>query len=266
MSKKKLFGLVGFLATLTLALAACAQMGTPATLAAGEASPVRGGGGVIPTNGQYYTEGLVAVGTGTASAEPEVARVTFGVDLRGDDPAEIVKEAAEKIDRATAAAREVGDVEEEFQTVSYNLWVENIYAPETGAPTGEVIYHASHYVQATLRDLDQVGDLLASVVEAGANTISSVEFSVENPDALIEQAREEALKDAGTRAEAMASGLDIEVGKPILVMETSGGYPGPYPVLVELGRGGAGPEAAAPSISPGSFSVSVSVQVVYEIS
>ena len=110
MSKKKLFGLVGFLATLTLALAACAQMGSSATLAAGEASPVRGGGGVIPTNGQYYTEGLVAVGTGTASAEPEVARVTFGVDLRGDDPAEIVKEAAEKIDRATAAAREIGDV------------------------------------------------------------------------------------------------------------------------------------------------------------
>ena len=60
----------------------------------------------------------------------------------------------------------------------------------------------------------------------------------------------------------MADELGITLGKPILVMETSGDHP----VQLDRGLGGGGAvEAAAPSISPGSFSVSVSVRVVYEI-
>lgn len=250
------------LALLAAALAACGQAGTASTLAGGEASAIRGAG-VVSASGQF-TEGVVVLGTGTASAEPEIAQVTFGVELRGDDPAAIVDQAAEKMDRAIAAARELGIAEEDIQTSGYNLWVENIYDPNTGMPTGEVVYHVSHYTQATLRDLERVGDLLAAVVAAGANSISGVTFTVENPDALVRQARQQALENARSQAEQMAQGLGISLGKPVLVMETSGGY---IPVEMSRAVGGGGMEVAvsAPSISPGSFSVSVSVQVVYEI-
>jgi uncharacterized protein YggE len=247
--------------TLALAVAACGRM---PTLAAGETAPPLGGGGgggtVLPTG--QFVEGLVVVGTGTASAEPEVAQITFGVELRGDDPAALVDEAARKIDQATAAAQELGVAEGGAQTTGYNLWVENVYDPEKGTPTGEVVYHLSHHVQVTLRDLDQVGELLAAAVEAGANSISGVSFSVEDPQALVEQARQKALEDSAARAKQMAEGLGITLGKPTLVMETSSGYRFP----VEGGVGGGGmAEVAAPAISPGTFSVSVSVQIVYEI-
>ena len=265
MNRKKL-GRIGFLAVLALILTACAQMGTPPTLAAEESSLARGGGGVVQPTGQYATEGLVVVGTGTASTEPEVAMVTFGVELRGDDPAAIVNEAANKIDRAIAAAGKLDVADEDVRTTGYNLWVETVYDPERGVPTGEVVYHVSHYVQATLRDLDQVGNLLAAVVEAGANTISGVNFGVEDPDALTRQARQQALENARTQAEEMAQGLDVALGKPTLVVETSGGYPVPVRAAAEMGiGGGGGMEVASPSVSPGTFSVSVSVQVVYEI-
>ena len=246
---------------LTLAAVACGRM---PTLAAGEAAPPLGGGGgggVVSPTGQFV-EGLVVVGTGTASAEPEGAQITFGVELRGEDPATLVDEAARKIDQAIAAARGLGVAEGSVQTTGYNLWVENVYDPEKGTPTGEVVYHLSHHIQVTLRDLDQVGELLAAAVEAGTNSISGVSFSVEDPQALVEQARQKALEDGAARAEQMAEGLEITLGKPILVMETSGAYP--FPVE---GRGGGGgmAEMAAPVISPGTFSVSVSVQIVYEI-
>lgn len=265
MNKRSKLWSIGILAVLVLILTACAQIGTSPTLAAEEMALAQGGGGggVAPT-GQYITAGLVVVGTGTATAEPEEAVVTFGVDLRGDDPAAIVDQAADKINRAMDSARELGVAEEDIQTTGYNLWVENIYDPETGAPTGEVVYHVSHYVQATLGDLSKVGDLLAAVVEAGANTISGVNFSVEDPDTLVDQARQQALEKARAQAEAMASGLDIALGKPILVAETNGEYPVPVRAM-EMGMGGGGAEMATPSISPGTFSVSVSVQVVYEI-
>jgi hypothetical protein len=99
------------------------------------------------------------------------------------------------------------------------------------------------------------------VVAAGANTVSEVTFTVEDPEALVDEARGEALKNAAARADQMAEGLGLVLGSPVLVMETSGG--GPMPL--GIGGGGEVMGAAAPSISPGSLSVSVSVQIVYEI-
>jgi uncharacterized protein YggE len=227
-----------------------------------EAAALQGGGvggGAGSFNGQYV-EGLVAVGSGKASAEPEIAVISLGVDLRGSEPAAMVDEAALKIDAIAAAVEGLGVAGDDVRTTGYNLWVENLYDHERGLPTGEVVYHVSHYVEVTLRDLDKVGELMADVVEAGANTISGVSFTVAEPEALVEQARQAALADAAAKAGRMAEGLDIALGKPVSVMETTGG---PYPVL---GLGGGGGEMmAAPSVSPGTFTVSVGVQIVYEI-
>lgn len=243
-----------------IALAACGRVETAPTLAAGEPKTSLGGGGVVPISNGAITQGLIATGTGTASTEPEIAQITFGVDLRGDDPAAIVNEAAQKLNRAIAVVRELGVAEQDIQTTSYSVWAEPIYDPQTGQPTGKVVYRVSHFVMATLRDLDKTGDLLAAVVGSGANSISGVNFTVENPDALVQQARQKALENARAQAQQMAQVLGVSLGKPILVSEGSG----VYPVVKEAyGVGGGGVEA--PSITPGAFSVSVSVQVVYEI-
>ncbi len=212
-----------------------------------------GGGGIVSSDGSV-AEGVVVVGTGTASAEPEVAQVTFGVELRGDDP-------AQKIDRALAAVGELGVASDDIKTTGYSLWVETIYDPESGTPTGEVVYHVSHYVQVTLHEPAKVGSLLAAVVEAGANTISGVNFTVEDTQALVDEARRKAAEDAQSRAQAIAGALGIELGKPLSVTESSGTGDAMY----RTGIGGGAADVAAPAVAPGSFSVSVSVQVIYEI-
>jgi len=260
---KKLWTIL-ILTALTLTLTACGPMSLQPTLAAGEEARVQGGGGGGPVSlSSQSAEGLVVVGTGTASAEPEVANIVFGLELRGDDPAAIVDEAAQRINRAIAAAKEAGVAEADIRTTGYNLWVETVHDPEKGVPTGEVVYHLSHYVKATLHDLDRVGELLGTVVDAGANTISEVSFAVEDPETLVEQARQQALNKAAARAQQMADALKITLGEPILVTETGGGYP--VPTEWGVGGGGAMVESVAPSISPGTFSVSVSVQIVYGI-
>jgi uncharacterized protein YggE len=249
---------IGMVVLMALVLSSCGQINTPTTLSTGDAARVYGGGDVLPLG--QFTEGLVVVGTGTASADPEIVWVTFGVDLRGDDPAALVDEAATKVDGAIAAAKELGIADADIQTVGYNLWVETVTDPQTVTSTDKVAYHVSHFIQVTLRDLGQVGELLAAVIEAGANTISGVNFTVENPDALAEEARQEALKDARAKAEQIAERLDTVIERPVLVEEIGGGYAAP------AARGtGAAYEVAAPPVSPGVFSVSVSVQVVYKL-
>lgn len=247
---------------LAVALSACGAVGTLPTLASRDAAQLAGGGGSVVVSGQSQ-EGVVVSGTGIASADPEIAQVTFGVELQGQDPDALVSEAAGKMEAAMAAATSFGIVEGKTQTTNYSLWVETVYNPETGRPTGEVIYHLSHQVQVTTDKIGSVGELLSGVVNAGANAVSGVSFSVQDSAALVEQARAAALTDAKARAEHIASQLGISLGNPVLVTESSGNYP----VYAEKGIGGGGTamDVAAPTVTAGSFSVSVSVQIVYAI-
>ncbi len=227
-------------------------------------APVAGGGGggfpytSIPIN-TAYTPGLTVVGTGTVEAEPEIAYITLGVDLKGDSPGSVVNVASTRMDGVLGALKAAGVEEKDIHTVGYNLWVEQRYDPQTDQPTGVVEYHIVHTVRLTVRDLGKVGALLAAAVEAGANTIGEVAYSVADPEKLATEARRKALADAQKKAQEMAAALDINLGKVLSVSESGGWVPVPVKAV-----GDGGYEAAVP-LPAGSFSVSISVVVIYEL-
>jgi uncharacterized protein len=255
------FVLLGVLSVMALLGGCSAPAGRLPAFLSGDAVTVRNASGTLMTSGQPG-EGVVVSGTGMASAEPDLAQLGFGVELQGQNADALVSEAAAKMGAALAAAEAFGVVEDKTQTLNYNLWVETVYNPETGRPTGEIVYHLSHQVQVTTDRIGSVGELLSGVVNAGANAISGVNFVVEDTDALERQAREAALRDAQSRAEQLAGGLAIPLGAPILVVESGTSVPGPYAKAIGLEFSDA---AASPSFNPGSFSVSVNVQIVYAI-
>lgn len=239
--------------------AAQATGGVP--VASGDAA--RLAGQVIPPVYGSYTPGLTVVGTGVVEAQPDIVYLTLGVDLRTDNAASVVADASGRMDRILAALKAAGVAEEDIHTASYNLWVEQRYDPQTGQITGVLDYHIMHSVRATVRDLDKVGTVLTAAVEAGANSVSEVSFSVADPDALASEARSKAIADAQKRAQEMAGSLGITLGKVVSVSE-SGGYV-PTSTYYDA-RGGAAMEyAAAVPLPAGSFSVSISVVLVYEL-
>jgi uncharacterized protein len=246
---------------LAMALSACGPLSASTTLASRDAAPLIGGASMII--GTSAQQGVVVSATGVANADPEIAQVTFGVELRGQDPDALVSEAAQKMTAAMAAATSFGIVEDKTRTLNYSLWVETVHDPNTGRPTGDIVYHLSHQVQVTTESIGSVGELLAGVVNAGANAVGGVNFSVEDPAALVSQARDAALAEARARAQHIAGQMDVSLGKLVLVAEVGGDTP----VFADRGIGGGSAmmEMAAPSVTAGSFSVSVSVQVVYEI-
>jgi len=242
-----------------LLLASCG----PATPAVGAGG---GGGNItyaqsIPPVYSNYTPGLTVVGSGTVEAEPDIVYLTLGVDLKGESPATIVSDASSRMEAVLAALRASGIAEADIRTAGYNLWVEQIYNPQTGQPTGQIVYHVTHYVRAAVRDLKQVGTVLGAAVEAGATTVSEVTFTVEKADELTARARQLALADAQKRAQETAAALNITLGKVLSVSE-SGGW---GPVVREAVGGGGYLAPTAVPMPAGSFSVSVSVVVIYEL-
>ncbi len=209
-----------------------------------------------------YPGSLNVTGTGTAYAEPDVASIEFGVDITEKDPAEAVNQAAEMMDAAFTAASEYGIRESDMKTVSYNLWVEEEYDYNTYEYTGESFYHVSHFAQVDIRDLENVGDVLAALVGAGSNTIRSVTFKVEDTEALMDEARAQAVADASRIAEQLAGELGMEVGNATYINEWIDYYPvgGSTTLCADFAS-----EISAPSISPGAQSVTLKVQITFEM-
>jgi len=224
-------------------------------------------GTVFAQEEEYDYPGSIAVtGIGYASAEPDEARIVFGVELTLKDPADAVSKAADMMEEAMAAARRMGVRGDEMQTVSYNMWVQEEYDAYNYVYTGEMEYYVSHMVRADVRDIDSVGEVLAAVVQGGANTISSVFFTVEDETELREEARRAAVQDAVSRAQVIADELGMELGKATYVSEYDYGYGyyDYYDPYMNYG-GGMSYDVSAPSVTPGSYVVSTSVSVTFEL-
>lgn len=202
--------------------------------------------------------GITVVGQGQAFGQPDQANVHVGVDTFAPTVNEATSQNEATVQNIMAALSEQGIAAEDIQTSNYSLWAEQRY--NEGGP-GEIVgYRVSNQVNVTIRNIDNVGAVLAAVTEAGANSIHGVYFSVANPAALEAEAREQAISNARERAESLANLSGVGLGNVVVISEIIGQSP-PMP----FGRGMDMVEAAAPSISPGQLSYQVQVQVTFAI-
>jgi uncharacterized protein YggE len=204
------------------------------------------------------TERLVNVtGYGRVAAQPDLAIIRVGVQTEADTAAEAMDEnntLMQAVISATVAA-EIDEADIQTQGIRLNP----VYgSSEGGAPANITGYQASNIVEVIVRDLDSLGTLLDSVVEAGGNTIESIRFEVSDMSELLAQAREAAMNDARNKAEQLTSLADAELGEVLTITEFS--QSSPIPVVSDTIAVG----SAAP-IQPGTEYVETTVQVVWRI-
>jgi uncharacterized protein YggE len=205
---------------------------------------------------------ITVVGRGQAFGQPDQAQAQVGVEIF----AETVQQAANENEAIVQAIMKTleakGIAAKDVQTTNYSLWAEQRYGDS--GPEGIVGYRVSNQVNITIRDFSRIGEVLAAVIDAGANNIFGLSFSVSDPAALEEEARAKAMSDAGDRAAKLAELGQVKLGEIKVISEVINQPPAPQP---GFGGGVAEAEAAAPvpSISPGQLSFEVQVQITYSI-
>ena len=75
-------------------------------------------------------------------------------------------------------------------------------------------YTVSQQMTAKVRDLDSTGELIDQLVEAGGDLIriNGINFTIEDPAPLVEEAREKAIEDLLTRSQQMADTAGVKLG------------------------------------------------------
>lgn len=218
------------------------------------------GGGTTPAVSAQQTQtedGTISVtGQGQVTREPDVARAQIGVERTGEDLGEVLTEANESMDAVISALTDMDIPEEDIQTQVFSIQVERDHQAEDRPITG---YTVINRVEVTVEPLEQISEVIEEAVSAGANQVGNIAFVVEDREAAIRQAREQAIENAHETAEHLAELADVSLGSIVSISESAAGAPPPVPEAV----GGAGD--AAPPIEPGQQTVGLSVHVVYSI-
>jgi len=197
---------------------------------------------------------------GKVTALPDIAAISIGVMTEKKTVAEAQKENTAKMDAIIAKVKEIGVAPEDIKTTTYSIYPQYDWIANRQVERG---FQVSQSIDVKVRDLTKIGDILAAAGELGANQVGGVNFTIDDPEELRQQARLEALENAKGKAQELADAAGVRLGRIVGFSEDPGYVP--PPVFYDRAADGFGAGGASPKIEPGSQEVAVNVTVIYEI-
>lgn len=221
-------------------------------------------------------------GEGKVVAVPDVAQFSFTVITEGgNDVSALQQKNTESANAAIDFIKSKGIAKEDITTQGYSVSPRYQYyncsrpislgdgiSVEPCPPAEIVGYTVSQTVLVKAREdkFGIVGELLSGVVGHGANSVSQLWFTIDDPAMVEQEAREKAIEKAKEKAKATAKAGGFRLGRLLSLSE--GGFTPFYKGIgLESARdaGMGGGAVPAPSIEPGSQDVMVTVTLMYEI-
>ncbi|MFC1714349.1 SIMPL domain-containing protein [Candidatus Poribacteria bacterium] len=204
-------------------------------------------------------EGIQVTGTGSAFGDPDVAVLDLGIRAEEKSIEEAHGMASFAMQQVLDSLKNNGIAESDIQTRQFSIRPVYNFQNNQRVLQG---YEVSNIVAAKVRDIDNTGKIIDEAVTAGSKwiTVNSIGFAIDDPEALVEQARVEAMKNAKAKAQTLAELGEVTLGKPVSISEVADGSPIYYDAGSVPAR-----EGDATPIQPGELEITVTVVVVYDI-
>lgn len=203
---------------------------------------------------------ISVTGTGIVKARPDRAVLSLSVVTQAVTAEEAISENADKMYSVIETVRSLGILENQTETSAYSLSPIWEYPKEGGSPK-IVGYTCSNTIRVTVKNLNRVGEVIDAAVTAGANQVSSLQFTI-SEEAMRQlglNALSLAVKDAASKASTIATAAEVTLVGPVSI-SISGYSPYVRSYAFESVSG----TALTPILSPEEVSVTVSVSAIYE--
>jgi uncharacterized protein YggE len=204
---------------------------------------------------------ISVTGTGRVILAPDVADLRLGVSFQRTTVKAARADAAKAMTAVIAALKKLGIADADIQTSGIDLQPQFDYT--NGSARRLIGYVFSNSVAVTVRKLDVLADAIDDSLAAGATSLDSVSFRVDDETKAEAQARTAAMADAKAKAQTLATAAGVTIDGVSSITETIA--PVPYPVYFGAAAGAAVDKAISTPVQPGSNEVSVTVAVVYLI-
>lgn len=198
---------------------------------------------------------LKVSGSETLQAAPDQAAITLGVITEDEDPRKAQQANSQSIARVIAGLKSIGISEDQLKTSEYRIDPQYDYV---GGKELFKNYKVHYIIQVQTTEIEAIGIIIDTAVSNGANSISSIRFSLSTPEVYYNQALSLALKNAYEKALSMARTIGVTLNPiPTLVEEMSETTP---PVLFQTSSY---TKAATTPIQPGELNITATVRVEY---
>ena len=202
--------------------------------------------------------------TGAVKTTPDKVDISTGVTSEAKSAREALDANTDAMAKVVGALKEDGIEPKDIQTVNFSvgpIYEQRPYDRPDGKAPLIVGYRVTNQVRITLHDTKTLGAILDKVVTLGANQIDAIEFGVEDPEALKDEARKLALKNVTDNAKLYAEAAGVGLGPILSISEEESAY---YPRAVPTAARGFDMTKEVP-IEAGTATVEVRVRVGWEI-
>jgi hypothetical protein len=209
------------------------------------------------------TDLFTVSGEGKVTVVPDTGIVNLGINLTRPSVKSAQTEVNTIINKISEEVKKLGVDSKDIKTSDYSIYPEYDYTRGAGKISG---YRVNASITIKVRDLEKINSVIDSSTANGANTVSGIQLTVDDDKQkeLLQQAREEAIKEAKTKAESLARAAGISLGRIVNVSESGGNQvirPVAYAAKeLSIGMGG----GADTSIQVGSTDITSTVTLFYE--
>jgi uncharacterized protein len=203
---------------------------------------------------------VTVTGTGEVSVAPDVADVIIGVTVQKPTVKEAQSSAATSMTAAIAAVKKDGVADKDIVTVDVSL--NPVYDYGSGGSIPRLVGQSfSNTVKVTVHDLTKLGSIIDDSIAAGATTVEGVSFRLNDPKSVEAQARQLAMTDARSKADALASASGVQVKGVASIAEVTASSP----IMYASGALDKAAVAASTPIQTGTTDTQIQVTVSYLI-
>jgi len=200
-------------------------------------------------------------GEAERTAPPDLATITLGVESEADTAAAALTANNGDMANILSTLKGQGLEDRDIQTSSFNISPRYRQYPRGESGPSEIVgYTVSNQVTVRVRDLSKLGEVMDMVVRTGANRFQGINFAIDKPDALLDEARKDAVADARRKAEILATAAGARLGEVMTISE--GGH---YVRDIQPAMYMRESVAASVPVAAGEQSLSVSVSITYAL-
>jgi hypothetical protein len=200
---------------------------------------------------------LNVTGNGKVNLTPDIVYINIGVHTEGANVGEALASNTAQSQKVADGLKQFYVDPKDIQTTAFNVYPQQQYGPQ-----GEMLdikYVVDNSVYVTVRDLNQLGAILDSVVKSGANNINGIQFDVADRSTAMSQARKAAMDNAKAQADELVKAAGATLGDVQSINVTS--YNQPY--MVGSLKSDASAGTSTVPVSAGQITLEVDVNVTY---
>lgn len=204
---------------------------------------------------------ISVTGTGRVTLAPDRVSFTVGVETTAATVTEAVDQNNRKTGDVIAALKRAGVGEKEIRTSNFSIFPQQDY--QEGRRPRIVGYQVVNNITVTRDKTSDVGRLLEAAINAGANQVHGIGFSVADSARGRDQGLQAAFNDARAKATVLAKAAGRTLGEAIAIVEGSA----PQPPVPYYGRAVAmEAKVAGPvPVEQGTDELSYTISAVFEL-